>query len=80
MSERELAINLIKEIPENKLAYIISFLQGELIPDEPQEYIFNAETIEAFEEVERMKKNPSELKGYTDVDDMFEDILSWNIQ
>ena len=76
MSERELAINLIKEIPENKLVYIISFLQGALIPDEPQEYIFNAKTIEAFEEVERMKKNPSELKGYTDVDDMFEDILS----
>ncbi len=76
MSERELAINLIKEIPENKLAYIISFLQGALIPDEPQEYIFNAETIEAFEEVEKMKKEPSKYKGYTNVDDMFEDMLS----
>ncbi len=36
----------------------------------------NAELIEALKEVEMMKKNPSGYKGYTDVDDMMEDLLA----
>ena len=35
----------------------------------------NEETIEAFKEVDEMKKNPSIGKSYTDVDKMMEDLL-----
>lgn len=36
----------------------------------------NAETIEAIKEVERMKADPSIGTSYTDVDQMFEDLLA----
>ncbi len=36
----------------------------------------NAETLEAIEEVKRMKKDPSLGKGYTDVDQMVKELLS----
>ncbi len=36
----------------------------------------NKETIEAFKEVDEMKKNPEMGKAYTDVDAMMEDLLS----
>lgn len=35
----------------------------------------NAETIEAIEEVEAMKKDPSTGKTYESVDDMFDDLI-----
>lgn len=35
----------------------------------------NAITIQAIQEVNEMKKNPSAYKGYTDVDEMMKDIL-----
>ena len=36
----------------------------------------NAETIAAIEEVQRMKNDPSLGKGYTDVDQMMEELLA----
>ena len=36
----------------------------------------NAETLEAIEEVRRMKADPSVGKAYTDVDEMMEELLS----
>lgn len=48
MSSREIAKNLIDQIPENKMYYIIAYLQGAAIP----ERIPNAETIEAIQELE----------------------------
>ena len=48
MSNRELAKNLIDQIPENKLIFIIAYLQGAAIPDEKP----NAETLKAFAELE----------------------------
>ncbi len=48
MSNRDVAKNLIDQIPENKLIYIIAYLQGAAIPDETP----NAETIAAIEELE----------------------------
>ncbi len=36
----------------------------------------NAETLEAIEEVRRMKKDPSLGKAYTNVDQMMKDLLS----
>lgn len=48
MSDRDLAKNLIDEIPESKLLYVISYLQGVAVPDE----IPNADTLEAFAELD----------------------------
>ncbi len=35
---------------------------------------YNAETEAAFAEVEEMKKHPELYKGYTDIDELFEDL------
>jgi hypothetical protein len=48
MSNRDIAKKLIDQIPENKLFYIIAYLQGAAVPDETP----NAETLEAMEELE----------------------------
>lgn len=48
MSNRELAKNLIDQIPDSRLYYVISYLQGAAVPDETP----NAETLEAFSELE----------------------------
>lgn len=48
MSNRELAKKLIDQIPESRMYYVISYLQGAAVPDE----IPNAETIAAIEELE----------------------------
>lgn len=57
MSNREIAIDLIGQIPDYKLSYVIAFLQGASIPDSDTEHIPNAETIEAIKECEEMIKN-----------------------
>ena len=48
MSNRDLARSLIDQIPESRLFYVVSYLQGAAVPDETP----NADTIEAFEELE----------------------------
>lgn len=48
MSNRELAKSLIDQIPDSRLYYVISYLQGAAVPDETP----NAETLEAFAELE----------------------------
>lgn len=48
MSERELAKSLIDQIPESRMYYVISYLQGAAVPDETP----NAATIAAIEELE----------------------------
>lgn len=47
MSNRDFAKNLIDQIPESKLVYIIAYLQGAAVPDETP----NDETLEAFTEL-----------------------------
>ena len=48
MSNREIAKNLIDQIPESRLFYVISNLQGAAVPDEtPTE-----ETLKAFAELD----------------------------
>ncbi len=49
MSNREIAINLINEVPENKLLEIISYLKSTISSDM---YMPNLETIEAIDELE----------------------------
>ena len=48
MSNRELAKQLIDQISDAKLLYVIPYLQGATIPDE----IPNAETVSSIEELE----------------------------
>ena len=48
MSNREIAKNLIDQIPESRLFYVISYLQGAAVPDETP----TAETLEAFSELD----------------------------
>lgn len=48
MSYKELAKNLIDQIPDSKMYYIVAYLQGAAVPEE----IHNAETIAAIEELE----------------------------
>lgn len=52
MSDREQAIELLKEIPDYKMGYIVAYLRGAAIPEE----IPNDETLEAFTEVDEMKR------------------------
>ena len=49
MSYKELAKNLIDQIPDSKMYYIVSFLQGAAVPAE----VPNAETLASMEELER---------------------------
>lgn len=50
-------------------------IREQRIPFEVSRDIPNAETLEAFKEVQEMKKNPSLGKTYTDVDIMMEELL-----
>ena len=50
MSDRERAAYLLDKVPDYKLVYVINYLEGASIPDEDP----NEETIEAFEEGERI--------------------------
>lgn len=48
MSNREIAKSLIDQIPESRMYYVISYLQGAAVPDETP----NPSTIAAIEELE----------------------------
>lgn len=48
MNNRELAKNLIDQIPDSRLFYVISYLQGAAVPDETP----NTKTLEAFAELD----------------------------
>ncbi|MCD8196904.1 MAG: hypothetical protein LUE24_07050 [Lachnospiraceae bacterium] len=50
MSNRDFAKDLIDQIPEGKLAYVIAYLQGAAVP----EHTPNTETLEAIAEVDHM--------------------------
>lgn len=50
MSYKELAKNLIDQIPDSKMYYIVAYLQGAAIPEDTP----NGETLEALEEVDKM--------------------------
>ena len=58
MSYREIAHSLIDQIPESKMYYIVTYLQGAAVPEETP----NAETIAAMEEL-RSEEHTSELQS-----------------
>lgn len=55
MSYKELAKNLIDQIPDSKMYYVVAYLEGVAVPEE----IPNAETLEAMAEVEEMIRTGS---------------------
>lgn len=67
MSEREYAMHLLNEIPESRLFYVISFLQGAAVPDETP----NEETVAAMQEVEEMIRTGSGQHFQGSVADFF---------
>ena len=56
MSERERMYQLLDTVPDNKIAYIIGYIQG--LTTESQEQP-NAETLAAFAEGDEMKRTGS---------------------
>lgn len=54
MSERERAIQLLEDLPDNKIAYVIGYIQGLTMEKENEP---NEETIAAFEEGDEMLAN-----------------------
>ena len=69
MSTKELAYSLIDRLNEKQLDALVVILQGMSGASNTEEP--NAETIEALNEVEDMKRHPEKYKGYDDVDEMF---------
>ena len=53
MSSYELAKMLIDQIQESKMFYVLSYLQGVMVPDERP----NADTLAAIAEVQEMIQN-----------------------
>ncbi len=69
MSARETAYNIVDSLSEKQLeAFIALFGQFLEIPNE--------ETRDALAEVEDIKKHPDKYKAYTDVDEMFKELLA----
>lgn len=64
----------IMKIIRVKGSYIMAAANLTIKIDEDLEEIPNKETLEAFEEVERMKKDSSIGKSYTDVDQMIKEL------
>ena len=74
------AERLFAEFGLNMTTAINMFLKQSVreqrIPFELKTHIPNAETIEAIQEVEEMKKSGKFSKSYKDVDKMFEELLA----
>ena len=67
MSSKELAKTLIDQIPEGRMFYVLSFLQGASIPDDEP----NADTLAAFAELD--SGGGHRFSGSTD--DLFAELL-----
>ncbi len=72
MSTREIAYSILDRLSDEQIAAFIMLFGGYISSDE----IPNEDTLEALSEVEEMKKNPDEFKGYTDVDEMMKELLA----
>ena len=66
MSNKERAIQLLDQVPESKMYYVIGFLEGVVVPDE----IPNSETLAAFAEVDEMKKTGAGQR-FNNLDDLW---------
>ncbi len=55
--------------------FLSQSLKENRLPIEISEYVPNEETLSAIQEVEEMKKNPHNYKGYTSAEDMMAELL-----
>lgn len=56
MSERERAIQLLNNVPDNKLVYVIGFLEGASIPDEEDPFYSEANMKRLEHSIEQMER------------------------
>ena len=69
MSDRERAAQLLNNVPDYKIGYVIAYLQGVTAgEDEP-----NAETVAAFAEGDKMLADGTG-QGYNNLKDLFADL------
>lgn len=68
MSTRDIAYQIFQQLSDEQLrGFILMFRNGNAeIPNE--------DMLEAFQEVEDMKKHPENYKHYSDVDEMMRDL------
>ena len=71
MSDREKAIQILNEIPDYRIGYIVSYLQGVTDGEE----IPNAETLEAIREGDEMLENGTGQRFEGSTEDFFNMIL-----
>jgi len=57
------------------IAFTKQAVREQRIPFTISRNVPNAETMAAIEEIENMKRNPKEYKGYDDVDEMMRELL-----
>ena len=73
------AEDLFKRLGLNMSSAINVFLtqsvREQAIPFEIHENRPNKKLLKALKEVEKMKKNPEKYKGYTNIDELFDDLL-----
>jgi hypothetical protein len=72
MSDRERIYQLLDTVPDNKIAYIIGYIQGITTEDKD---IPNADTQEAFAEVDEMKRTGAGEHFEGSTKDLFSAIL-----
>ncbi len=75
MSDREKAIQILNEIPDYRIGYIVSYLQGYLHGVTDGEEIPNAETLEAIREGDEMLDNGIGQRFEGSTEDFFNMIL-----
>lgn len=76
MSDREKLFQLVDAIPDYKLSYAITYLQG--LTDGGRAEL-KKETLEALEEAERISKDPN-VRSYTNTKEMLKEILEDGIE
>lgn len=75
MSEREKAMQILNEIPDYKIGYIVSYLQGYLHGVTDGEEIPNGETMEAIREGDEILENGTGQRFEGSTEDFFNMIL-----
>lgn len=72
MSERERLYQLLDTVPDNKISYLIGYIQGLTAENEETP---NAETLNSFQEGDEMLANGTGQR-YTDMAELFADLES----
>jgi len=73
MSEREKVFQLLDYVPDDKMSYIIGFIQGLTVTEKLE--MPNAETLEAIKEGDEMLENGTGQRFEGSTEDFFKMIL-----